>query len=63
VDEMLIQHMLTERLITRVFDMENFARRNVIAGEIQNVIDALASQHFNYREFLGALDRFYSAIR
>jgi very-short-patch-repair endonuclease len=62
VDEMLIQHMLTERLITRVFDMENFARRNVIAGEIQNVIDALASQHFNYREFLGALDRFYSAI-
>lgn len=62
VDEMLIQHMLTERIIVRVFDMDSFARRNVIAGEIQKVIDALASGHFNYREFLGALDRFYSAI-
>ncbi len=62
VDEMLIQHMLTERLIVRVFDMERFTRQNVVAAEIEKVIDALTSRHFNYREFLGALDRFYDAI-
>jgi predicted helicase len=59
---MLIQHMLTERLIVRVFDMERFTHQNVIAAEIEKVIDALTSKHFNYREFLGALDRFYDAI-
>ena len=62
VDEMLIQHMLTERLIVKVFDVEYFTDSNVIAHEIQKVITALTSKHFNYREFLGALDRFYDAI-
>ncbi len=62
VDEMLIQHLLTERLLRTVFNLENFARRNVIAYEIEKVIDALTSQHFNRTEFLGALDRFYKVI-
>jgi predicted helicase len=62
VDEMLIQHMLTERIIRKVFDVETFTRRNVIAGEVEKVIDALTGQHFNLSEFLGALDRFYTAI-
>ena len=62
VEEMLIQHLLTERLIRRVFDQTNFVRRNVIAAEVEKVIDALTGQHFNRREFLGSLDRFYTAI-
>ena len=62
VDEMLIQHMLTERIIRKVFDVENFTRRNVIAGEVEKVIDSLTSRYFNRAEFLGALDRFYEAI-
>ncbi|MBC7814107.1 MAG: DNA helicase, partial [Burkholderiales bacterium] len=62
VNEMLIQHMLTERLIRKIFDVEEFVRRNVIASKIENVIDALTSKHFNRREFLGRLDRFYEAI-
>ncbi|MBZ0300614.1 MAG: N-6 DNA methylase, partial [Anaerolineae bacterium] len=62
VDEMLIQHMLTERIIRKVFDVENFTRRNVIAGEVENVIDKLTSRSFSRAEFLGALDRFYEAI-
>ena len=37
-------------------------RRNVIAAEVEKVIDALTGQHFNRREFLGSLDRFYTAI-
>ena len=62
VDEMLIQHMLTQRIIRRVFNVERFTRRNVIAREIENVIDALTSQHFDHRDFLGGLDRFYRAV-
>src|SRR5258708_2329530 len=62
VDEMLIQHLLTERLIRRIFDNPEFTRRNVIAAEIEKVIDALVSQSFNRDEFLRSLDTFYQAI-
>ena len=62
VEEMLIQHLLTERLIRKVFNQEAFTRRNVIAAEVEKVIDALTGQHFNRAEFLGSLDRFYIAI-
>ena len=62
VDEMLIQHLMTERIIRRVFAKEDFVRKNVIASEIEEVIDALASETFNRQEFLGSLDRFYKAI-
>lgn len=62
VDEMLIQHLLTERLMRTVFDNEEFVSRNVIAAEIEKVIKALTSRSFNRREFLGKLDHFYSAI-
>ena len=62
VEEMLIQHLLTERLFRTVFNRPAFTRRNVIAFEIENVIDALTSQSFSRDEFLGSLDRFYVAI-
>jgi hypothetical protein len=35
VDEMLVQHLLTERLIRKIFDNPEFTRRNVIAAEIE----------------------------
>ncbi|MCH8028945.1 MAG: N-6 DNA methylase [Candidatus Dadabacteria bacterium] len=62
VEEMLIQHLLTERIFRRVFNNPDFARRNVIAVEIEKVIDALTSQAFSRKDFLGNLDRFYVAI-
>ncbi len=62
VDEMLIQHLLTERLLRTVFAHEDFRRRNVIAAEVEKVIDALVSQAFNRHEYLKSLDRFYVAI-
>jgi len=57
---MLIQHLLTARLFgtsspTRIH------RRNVVAVEIEKVIDALASP-LRPCWFLGKLDRFYLAI-
>ncbi len=62
VEEMLIQHLLTERLFRTVFNNPDFTRRNVIANEIENVIDALTSQSFSRRDFLHSLDRFYVVI-
>jgi predicted helicase len=59
VDEMLIQHLLTERLMRTVFDSPDFARRNIIANEIEKVIAAL---RLNRKGLLGQLDYFYEAI-
>ncbi len=62
VDEMLVQHLLTERLIRKIFDNQEFTRRNVIAAEIEKVIEALISVTFSRDQFLKSLDRFYRAI-
>ena len=62
VEEMLIQHLLTERIFRTVFNNRDFTRRNIIAREIENVIDALTSQTFDRNQFLQSLDRFYIAI-
>jgi len=62
VDEMLVQHLMTERIIRRVFGVDDFVSRNVIASEIERVIAALTSEHFNRKEFLGSLDPFFHAI-
>jgi predicted helicase len=62
VEEMLIQHLLTARLFGTVFSNPEFTRHNVVAVEIEKVIDALASGHFDRAGFLGKLDRFYLAI-
>jgi len=62
VDEMLVQHLLTERLFRTIFNNSDFTQRNVIASEIEKVIQALTSRAFNRYEFLKSLDRFYIAI-
>ncbi len=62
VDEMLIQHLLTERLMRNLFQNPDFTHRNVIATQIQKVIDALASTSFSTSQFLKKLDPYYKAI-
>ena len=62
VERMLIQHLLTERIFRKVFDNSDFTRRNVIAVEIEKVIDSLTSRAFNRDHFLRELDHFYKAI-
>ena len=62
VEEMLIQHLLTERIFRRVFDNPDFVSRNVIAREIEKVARALTSQRFSRRDFFRPLDRFFAAI-
>jgi predicted helicase len=62
VEEMLIQHLLTERIFRSVFNNPDFTQRNIIAAEIEKVINALTSRSFSRSHFLSSLDRFYGAI-
>ena len=62
VEEMLIQHLLTERIFRTVFNNPDFTRRNIIAREIETVIDVLTERTLNRSEFLRPLEPFYTAI-
>jgi predicted helicase len=62
VDEMLVQHLLTERLIRTIFNNPEFTRRNAIAVEVERVIAALVSESFSRDDYLKGLDPFYAAI-
>ena len=62
VEEMLIQHILTVRIFRTVFDHSDFSRRNIIAREIEKVIDILTRNYISLDEFLRPLDRFYNSI-
>ncbi len=62
VEEMLVQHLLTERILRKIFDFENFRERNVIAADIEKVIATLDARNFNRGDFIKALNPFYLAI-
>jgi len=62
IEEMVIQHILTERIFRKVFDNPEFFQRNAIAVEIENVIRSLTANSFSRQTILGDLDRFYGAI-
>ncbi len=62
VEEMLIQHLLTERIFRKVFNNQDFVAKNVIAREIEKVIAALTAHSFSREQFLRSLDHCYRAI-
>ncbi len=62
VEEMIIQHILTERIFRKIFDVADFMQRNVIALEIEKVIAALNSRAFSRDDFSKSLEHFYGAI-
>ena len=41
---MLVQHLLTERILRKIFDIEDFRQRNVIAADIEKVIATLTAK-------------------
>jgi len=62
IEEMLIQHLLTERIFRKLFDHPDFAKRNIIAREIEVVIDKLTAKSFNRDAFFADLQYFYKAL-
>ncbi len=59
IQKMLVQHLLTERIFRKVFNNNEFLRRNVIAAEIEKVISSITARHFSRDEFLKPLDGFF----
>ena len=62
VERMLTQHLMTEHIFRTVFDNLDFTRRNVIAREIEKVIDVLTREALNRSQFFGELKPFYEAV-
>jgi predicted helicase len=62
IEEMLVQHLLTERIFRKVFDNPDFVNKNIIANEIEKVITSLTSRKFIKSEFFKPLDRFYTVL-
>ena len=62
VENMLIQHLLTERIFRKIFDLADFTQRNVIAQEIEKVVSVLTSKSFSRDDFVKSLKHFYVAI-
>ena len=62
VEEMLIQHILTWRIFRNIFKAGDFMQKNVIAVEIEKVVQTLTSRAFSRDDFLKTLDRFYVAL-
>ena len=62
VEEMLTQHVLTERIFRTVFNRSDFTSRNIIAIEIEKVSAALMREAVSRDVFLEPLDRFYAAL-
>jgi predicted helicase len=62
VEDMLKQHILSERIFRSIFDNPDFVNRNAVARELENMVKALTSKSFSRDVFLRRLDTFYNAI-
>lgn len=62
VEDMLKQHLLTERIFRSIFQNPDFVRRNPVAVELEKMVTALTSHSFSRDAFLSSLDYFYAAI-
>ena len=63
VEEMLIQHLLTRRIFTTIFNANDFLQKNAVASELELVIATLVQGYgVSVEDFLKPLDRFYKAL-
>ena len=63
VEEMLIQHLLTRRIFTTIFNAPGFLQKNAVAHELESVVATLVQGYgATIDDFLKPLDRFYRAL-
>lgn len=62
IEDMLAQHLLTERIFRKVLNSPDFTQRNAIAREIDRLVLDLTARAFNREDFFRTLEPFYSAI-
>jgi predicted helicase len=57
VEEMIIQHILTERIFRKIFAVADFISHNLIVLEIEKVISALNSRVFSRDDFNKSMEQ------
>ena len=62
IEDMLIQHLITERIFRKVFDNPQFVNNNVIAVQLEKLIEILTKNRFDRIKFFKSIDFFYQAI-
>lgn len=62
VEDMLRQHLLTERIFRSVFRNPDFVLRNPVARALQDVVQALIGPHFSSMDLLRDVEPFYEAL-
>lgn len=61
IREMMIQHILTSDIFTKIFDDPEFHRHNTIAAELEKLIGILFS-YAERRNLLNSIEHYYEAI-
>jgi len=61
IREMMIQHILTSDIFTKIFDDAEFHRHNTIAAELEKLIGILFS-YAERRNLLNSIEHYYEAI-
>lgn len=62
VEDMLIQHLLTERIFRKMFDNADFVNKNAIAVQLEKLVTLLTQSSFSRSTFFKDIDFFYVAI-
>ena len=62
IEEMLAQHLLTERVARRVFHYDRFRETNAVAQELEKLVDSFLGDAPSRDRFLSGLDRYFHAL-
>jgi len=62
IDEMLAQHLLTERVARRVFRYDRFRQTNAVARELENLVDAFLGDAPSRDRHMAGLDQYFKAV-
>lgn len=61
VREMMIQHILTGDIFSRIFNDSDFHRHNTIARELEKLVNSLFT-YSEHRNLMGNIEHYYTAI-
>lgn len=62
IEEMLAQHLLTERIARRVFHYDRFRQNNAIAHELENLVDAFLEDAPSRDDYMRGLNHYFAAV-
>jgi predicted helicase len=62
IEQMLAQHLLTERVARRVFHYDRFRETNAVAQELEKLVDSFLGDAPSRDRFLSGLDRYFHAL-